>query len=142
MPRVLVVDDDEAIRESLVILLSDESYEVAVAANGLHALQVLRQLSQPTVLLFDYLMPVGNGLDLLQGVAADTALANCTAGICMAARDRDRLPAEFITLMDLLGIRYIAKPFNLDEILAAVDTAHRRLAPTAPNTYASGTTCN
>lgn len=137
MPSVLVVDDDTGIRESLDMFLTDEGYEVASAENGLHALEVLRQLSQPTVLLFDYLMPHGTGLDLLQGVTADETLLRRTAAICMAARDRHRLPTELIALMDCLGVHFIAKPFDLDAVLTAVCTAQQRLAATAPTWHTS-----
>ena len=58
---VLVVDDDEAIRETLREVLSDEGYLVEVAENGARALERMRAPLRPGLVLLDLMMPVMSG---------------------------------------------------------------------------------
>jgi CheY-like chemotaxis protein len=58
--KVLVVDDHEAIRETLQIALDDEGFDVRCAANGVEALEILDRW-QPCVILLDLMMPVMDG---------------------------------------------------------------------------------
>jgi CheY-like chemotaxis protein len=57
---VLVVDDNESLREALVILLGGEGYDVVTASNGREALDRLRD-TEPCIILLDYAMPVMDG---------------------------------------------------------------------------------
>jgi CheY-like chemotaxis protein len=124
---VLVVEDDDGIRACLDTLLTDEGYEVAHATGGLRALELLHAWTDPAVVLFDFSMPDGDGLDLLRTVAKDGDIACRYAYICMAARDRHRFPAEFTALMDRHRVAFVSKPFGVEEVLAAVAAARRRL---------------
>src|SRR5262245_23155992 len=60
---VLVVDDDEEIRNALTEFLSDEGYGVVSASNGREALASLREGVHPSVILLDLMMPVMDGWD-------------------------------------------------------------------------------
>lgn len=62
---LLVVDDDEALRESLVETLQDEGYEVDSACHGLEAIEKLRAKPGPCLVLLDLMMPVMTGWDFL-----------------------------------------------------------------------------
>jgi CheY-like chemotaxis protein len=70
----VVVDDDEGIRKSLDLLLTSEGCTVALAESSRRALQLLRQWPVPAFVLFDFVLPEGDGLDLLRGIAADASL--------------------------------------------------------------------
>lgn len=69
--RVLLVEDDEAIREMLVISLNRELFEVFEAADGLVGLQMVYECN-PDLIVCDLMMPKMNGMDLLQRIRADT----------------------------------------------------------------------
>ena len=63
---VLLVDDDEDIRDSLALVLRDEGYLVETACNGKEALNKLDSMPTPCVVLLDLMMPVMNGWKLLE----------------------------------------------------------------------------
>src|SRR3954470_12387725 len=75
--RVLVVDDDPDIRESVRLVLEDEGYEVEEAADGAAALALLRAATtRPDVILLDLMMPVMNGWQFRAAQLADDDLAD------------------------------------------------------------------
>jgi CheY-like chemotaxis protein len=64
--RILVVEDDDAVRKSQALLPSREGYEVAAVANGAEALAVLGRGQRPELILLDMLMPALDGWEFLQ----------------------------------------------------------------------------
>src|SRR5438105_15506247 len=72
MKRVLVVDDDDEIRELIVLLLS-ESYEVSSARDGAEGLALARSL-RPDLVVLDLLMPKMHGFEVCLGIRADAGL--------------------------------------------------------------------
>jgi chemosensory pili system protein ChpA (sensor histidine kinase/response regulator) len=73
-PLVLVVDDSITVRRVTQRLLKREGFRVAMAADGLQALEVL-QLEKPSVVLTDIEMPRMDGFDLVRNIRSDTTLA-------------------------------------------------------------------
>jgi two-component system response regulator MprA len=115
----LVVDDDEAVRRSLVQALRRDGYEVSIAVDGPQALDELSRV-QPEVIVLDVLLPEPNGLE-----------------ICRRLRRRgDRTPILMLTARDLVEDRvagldagaddYLVKPFALDELRARLRALLRR----------------
>jgi two-component system, chemotaxis family, chemotaxis protein CheY len=112
MARVLVVDDDENIREFVSLALMGEGHEVDVAANGAVALDVVESAA-PDVILLDMRMPVMDGWQFAsayRGVPGRRA----RLVVMTAARDAARSGAEISADANL------AKPFELDELLDLV----------------------
>lgn len=110
--RVLIVDDDHDIRESLAEILSDEGYAVATAPNGLEAVELLRKGSpNPCVILLDLMMPVMDGFQFLAERAADPGLAAIPVIVITAGRMEHDKNA-------LRGIEVVPKPFDLDHLLS------------------------
>jgi CheY-like chemotaxis protein len=72
--KVLVVDDDPDVRESLQMVLEVRGFAVATAANGQEALELMRH-QPPRLVLLDLMMPVMSGAELLDIVRHDSALA-------------------------------------------------------------------
>jgi two-component system response regulator FlrC len=112
-PGVLVVDDDEGIRENIVDLLKSEDYRVVSAANADEAM-ILLESEKIDLLLTDFQMPGKNGVELIE--AARKRQASLPA-ILMTAYlyvyeqlDEDRRR----------GIRLLRKPFDADEVLRLV----------------------
>lgn len=115
-PRVLVVDDDEAIRSLLVDLLSDEGYDVVEAVNGAQAVE--RALADgPAAVLMDLMMPIMSGVEATATLKGDPRTAHIPVFAMSAGRTLDRLGAS------VPADRFIAKPFDLAQVLAAIADA-------------------
>ena len=120
--RLLVVDDDQDVRDSLRRALGYAGYSVTTAANGAEALAAVAQAPVDLIIL-DVLMPMLNGLDT-----------------CRALRGRgDATPVLVLTARDAIDDRvagleagaddYLVKPFALRELLARVNALLRRARP-------------
>ena len=122
--RVLVVDDEPAVRQSLVTALTRDCYEVAVAEDGNSALTQLAAGGADAIIL-DVAMPEPNGLE-----------------VCRRLRARgDRTPILMLTARDLIDDRvagldagaddYLVKPFALAELRARLRALLRRTGETS-----------
>jgi CheY-like chemotaxis protein len=118
--HVLIVDDDENIRETLRLALEDANHVVHVAANGIAALSLLRSTRLPMVVLLDLMMPGLDGAGVLGAVAGDRRLATDFAYILVTANSKT-LPLAFVK------VPILSKPFDIDRLLATVDRAAARL---------------
>ena len=121
--KILVVDDERAVRESLRRALELEGYEIELAGDGSEALATLgRDEPQPDAVILDVLMPGVDGLEVCRRLRA--------AG--------DRVPVLMLTARDAVSDRvagldagaddYVTKPFALEELLARVRALLRRTA--------------
>ena len=123
-PLVLVVDDSLTVRRVTQRLLTREGYRVALAKDGLDALERLAE-ERPVVMLSDIEMPRMDGFDLVRNVRADTRLAGMpvimiTSRIAQKHRDYARE----------LGVdHYLGKPYAEDELVALVARYARSEAP-------------
>lgn len=117
--RVLVVDDDDAVRRSLAHALTRDGYEVAVAADGAAALESLAAGRQDAVVL-DILMPEPNGLEVCRRLRAR---GDRTPILMLTARD---LVADRVAGLDAGADDYLAKPFALEELRARIRALLRR----------------
>jgi CheY-like chemotaxis protein len=125
--RILVVDDDDAIRETLRFALEDAGYDVLEAADGLITLRLLRSTSERMIVLLDLMMPSLDGAGVLGTVAGDARLSAQFAYILITANTKT-FPLAFATLLTNLRVPIIPKPFDIDDLLALVDQANGRLA--------------
>lgn len=123
MARVLVVDDDEEIRETLQFIFMDQGHEVVVAQDGIEALETLRSATKPFVVVLDLVMPRLDGYDVLATVATDGQLRGLHQFVVITASGD---PLED-ALSALLAAPVIPKPFDMDVLTAAVAAAEQRL---------------
>lgn len=115
--RVMVVEDDEGIRDALCDLLAAEGFEVVPAVNGADALQRLRNGPRPDVILLDLMMPVMDGEELLHHLKEEPPLAEIPVVILTA-------DASVAGAAERLGARAgVRKPISLSELLSVV-SAH------------------
>jgi two-component system chemotaxis response regulator CheY len=119
--RILVVDDESDIRDTILEVLSDEGYDAVGAANGREALDELaRSAVLPDAVLLDLRMPVLDGVGFREEQLQDPRLASVPV-IVVSANARVREVA------DELGVAgYLRKPFDLGamfEILARICTS-------------------
>lgn len=126
MAWVLVVDDEDDIRETLRDLLEDAGHTVHDAASGADALATLRASEHPMVVLLDLFMPRLDGVGVLRAALADERLSAAHAYLLMTADNRSLL-ATATPLGEQLGAEVVLKPFDVDVLLAAVERAARRL---------------
>ena len=113
--KVLVVDDEYAVRETLKLILSGDDYQILTALNGREALTIA-QAERPDVILMDVMMPEMNGLEACAHIRADKNLAEIPVVLVTALDDRQSL---------LDGIKagaddFITKPFDHLELRARV----------------------
>lgn len=123
MTRVLIVDDDDDVREACVDVLIDEGYEVTMARNGDEALELLRRGLRPGVILLDLMMPVMSGFEFRAQQLADPSIADVPVVVLTAGSVSERLYA-------LRPLACLAKPFELDELLRVI--ARVPTSPPAP----------
>lgn len=128
--NVLVVDDDEAIRDTLAFALEDEGYDIRTACDGEQALEILRAWREPAVVLLDLMMPRMSGADVLCAVEGDPALA-LHAFILVTAAERS-LPLPLVERLTRLAVPVLPKPFDLRVLLGRVMQATNRLDLTDP----------
>jgi two-component system response regulator MprA len=120
--KILVVDDERAVRESLRRALELEGYDVGLAADGGEALEKLEAEAQPDAVILDVLMPGTDGLEVSRTLR----------------RSGNRVPVLMLTARAEVGDRvagldagaddYLTKPFALEELLARLRALLRRTA--------------
>ncbi len=124
--RILVVDDDHAVRESLRRSLEFNGYDVSLAGDGAEALASIGQ-ANPDALVIDVMMP---RLDGLEATRALRAAGNDLPILVLTARDSvgDRVEG-----LDAGADDYLTKPFALEELLARLRALLRRVQPAQPS---------
>ena len=121
-PRLLVVDDDPDVRDSLRRALGYAGYEVATASNGADALGAVAR-SPVDLIILDVLMPMLDGFETCRALRDR---GNATPVLVLTARDAvdDR-----VTGLEAGADDYLVKPFALRELLARVNALLRRTQP-------------
>lgn len=109
MAVILVVEDEKDIREGVAEALREEGHEVREAGDGLEALQSLRSGPTPHAILLDLMMPRMDGWQFRAAQLGDPRLAGIPVLVVSAHGGA------------LAAARYLAKPFDLGALLAAVD---------------------
>jgi two-component system response regulator MprA len=129
--RILVVDDEPAVREALRRSLAFEGYEVALAPDGLTALDRAASY-RPDVVVLDVLMPRMDGLTAARRLRS---YGDTVPILMLTARDT---VGDRVTGLDAGADDYLVKPFDLDELLARVRALLRRGALNAANPGGGG----
>jgi CheY-like chemotaxis protein len=114
--RVLVVEDDTDIRETVAELLLEEGYDVVTATSGKDALEGLRQetSARPDVVLLDLMMPIMDGWTFYDELQKEPQLAALPIVVISADANVHEKAAR------LRPVACLRKPVSIDELLAAV----------------------
>lgn len=125
MTTILIVDDEQPIRELLALVMHGVGYETVTASHGGDALAAVAA-SRPDLVLADVMMPVLSGLELCRRLKSEPTTRTIPVILMSAVRfDRARL-AE--------ADAFLAKPFDLNQVEALVE---RQLAAAGAETQAS-----
>ena len=124
--RVLVVDDDAAIRVTLKAFLESKGLLVDTAGNGAEALDLLNRGPLPDVILLDLVMPVLAGWQFLDLKAADERLKPIPV-VLSTAFEHEGVRLNYVVAM-------LRKPFDLERLLQELRKAIAGRAPPRPDT--------
>ncbi len=122
LPTVLIVDDDQAIRETLRLVLEDSGYGVLEVGDGVAALEMLRDSQQSFVVLLDLIMPGVSGEDILHEVVSDPFIGSKHTYVLMTAAHK-RLGSLLQRHLAMLAVPVLQKPFDLDQLLEVIAIA-------------------
>jgi two-component system KDP operon response regulator KdpE len=123
MTRVLAVDDEPPILRALAANLRVRGYEVDLAPTGEAALELAAR-HRPDVVILDLGLPGISGLEVIRGLRGWTD----TPIIILSAREAQ---ADKVAALDAGADDYVTKPFGMDELLARLRAALRRVGPAA-----------
>ncbi len=124
--KVLIADDDRAIRESLATALEINGYEVTACRDGVEALAAFRE-NRPDVLVLDVMMPGVDGLGVCQVLRAE---GDGIPILMLTARVET---ADRVAGLDAGADDYVPKPYDIDEVLARLRALLRRAEATVPS---------
>jgi two-component system KDP operon response regulator KdpE len=122
MTRVLVVDDEPQIVRGLRTNLRARGYEVVTAPDGEEALAIAAR-ERPDLAIIDLGLPGIDGVDVIEGIRAWSRMPI----LVLSARDQE---PDKVRALDAGADDYVTKPFGMDELLARLRAAERRLRPT------------
>jgi two-component system, NtrC family, response regulator PilR len=125
MISILVVDDEQGMRDFLKIMLRKQGYQVQTASNGETAISILKE-SPFDLVISDIRMPGISGLDLL--ASAKELYPNLPVIMITAFAS----PDDAVVAMKNGAFDYISKPFNIEEIKSVVDSATSRKSKSGP----------
>lgn len=111
--QILVVDDNEDLREVLASLLEVEGYATRCAASAGDALHILHDGLRPAVIILDWMMPGMNGEEFLEQVRSDPSLLGIPVVVVSAAPVAKTLAHD-------AGVPCLGKPFRAEALLALV----------------------
>ena len=113
MANILVVEDNDDVREMMAVTLELEGHEVATAVNGQDALQKLHQGQKPCVILLDLMMPVMNGWEFRSALERDPELCDVPVVVVSALAGGEMAQRTH-------AAAYLPKPVDMDELLDLV----------------------
>ncbi len=129
-PSVLLVEDDAEVRSSIAEILELEGFAVDTAIHGQQALDKLRSGASPNVMLLDLMMPVMNGLELLEHLRTEAELRPPPVIVLSANRGYE---AE-----DLGVAAVVRKPFDVDALVGNIATVLRKAGQAPPEPSRAG----
>jgi two-component system response regulator RegX3 len=121
--RILVVEDEESLADSVRYNLEREGYGVSVASDGRRALERFRS-ERPALVILDLMLPEISGLDVCRTIRAESDVPI----IMVTAKDSE---ADKVTGLELGADDYVTKPFSMRELVSRVRANLRRARPAA-----------
>jgi len=118
MPKVMIVEDEPSLAETVAYNLKEEGYKVCMAADGLAALEMLKRES-PDLVLLDVMLPGVDGLEVCRLIRRESDIPI----LMLTAKSRE---IDKVVGLEVGADDYITKPFGMMELIARVRAALRR----------------
>ena len=118
LPKILVVEDNLSVRQTLTLLFTRYGYETMSAVDGLDALEIMKETS-PDLILSDLMMPRMDGMALLRKLRSEPATREIPFMILTGKNSQD----DYNEAMQLGVKDFLYKPFDIKELLAKVNSA-------------------
>ncbi len=118
MPKVLIVEDEAALAETVAYNLREEGYKVCLASDGLSALDVFRQ-EKPDLVLLDVMLPEIDGIEVCRLMRRESEIPI----IMLTAKSRE---VDKVVGLEVGADDYVTKPFGMMELIARIRAALRR----------------
>lgn len=119
--KILIVEDEENIRELLRLYLEREGYEISEAANGVEGLKKWKA-ENPDMILLDVMMPMMDGWQVCRSIREESAMPI----IMLTAKGET---SDRVSGLEMGADDYIVKPLEMREVVARVRAVFRRFAP-------------
>lgn len=113
--RILLIEDNDVIRENIIEILELSDFEVIAASDGIKGLELL-QFKKPDLILCDILMPQMNGYDFFQAIQQDQNVSSIPFIFLTAYSEKK----DVETALSMGAQDYIVKPFDADDLVALV----------------------
>lgn len=124
---MLVVDDDDSIRETLRFALEEEGYEVFEAKSGAEALDILPKASLRFVVLLDHILGDIDGVSVIRQLAQRLSQQSQHMYVLVTASAAVETLEQELRDLPLAPVSVIRKPFDIDTLFAAVRDASMKL---------------
>lgn len=133
-PRVLVTDDEPAIRKFIRANLEARDYEIVLATNGKEAINEIEKVL-PDLVILDIMMPQMDGIEVCRQVREWSEIPI----IMLSARDSEM---DIVKCLEMGADDYITKPFGVEELIARVKAVMRRIQCSKDTSGLPSYTCN
>ncbi len=128
---MLIIDDDDGLRDTVGALLEQDGYQVLGAADGLAGFE-LASTQQPDLILVDLRLPRMSGIDICRQIRA----SGSTTPLIILSGVGDEI--DKVLLLEIGADDYVVKPFGARELLARIRAVLRRSAPQSPRSLHFG----
>jgi CheY-like chemotaxis protein len=115
-PELLLVDDDQELRDLLAVTLRERGFSVVTAGNGQEALDRLRSANLPAAVLLDLNMPIMNGWQFCAAKNADANLKALPVIVLSAAAKKDPASPYYLDVDEV-----VIKPIEIEELLLVIE---------------------
>lgn len=122
MKKILVIEDEEDLNQTLSFNLENEGYKVTCALKGSEALKILKDSDTPDLVILDLMLPDMSGLDICRHIRSEKELKNISV-IMVTAKGEE---VDRVVGFELGADDYIVKPYSIRELMLRVQAQLRR----------------
>jgi two-component system, chemotaxis family, chemotaxis protein CheY len=117
MPKILIIDDNDDLRDTLVVMLEDQGYSVISASDGESGVHAFEQ-ARPDLVLTDIIMPNSDGVEAIRRIRAIDSTARIVA---MSGGSISGNEYQLRMAREAGAIEVLAKPFEVDELVSVIE---------------------